>query len=55
MLLIFLDTETTGLDPTKHRTLQIAFKIIDTMAGRAVLSYDTIVAQPAEIWAEAEP
>lgn len=55
MLLIFLDTETTGLNPTKHRTLQIAFKIIERMAGRTVLSYDSTVAQPAEVWAEADP
>lgn len=54
MLLIFLDTETTGLDPDKHRTLEIAYKVIEAQSDRTVLSYATIVSQPAEVWAEAD-
>ncbi len=54
MLLIFLDTETTGLNPEKHRTLEIAFKVIESHTNRAILSYDTIVSQTAEVWAEAD-
>ncbi len=55
MLLIFLDTETTGLNPEKHRTLEIAYKVIDTRSDRSILSYDTRVSQSADIWAEADP
>lgn len=55
MLLIFLDTETTGLDPEKHRTLEIAYKVIDSQTNRTVVSYQTLVSQPLEIWAEADP
>ena len=55
MLLIFLDTETTGLDPEKHRTLEIAFKAIEMISGKTLISYESIVSQPAEIWAKADP
>jgi len=55
MLLIFLDTETTGLDPDKHRTLEIAYKVLDSRSDLAVISYEATVSQPAEVWAEADP
>ncbi|MCH9626978.1 MAG: hypothetical protein S4CHLAM2_06100 [Chlamydiales bacterium] len=55
MLLIFLDTETTGLNPDKHRTLEIAYKVIDGQTDKAVLSYETIVSQRPEVWAESDP
>lgn len=54
MLLIFLDTETTGLDPQKHRTLEIAYKVIDSITNRDLIRYETIVSQPAEVWVEAD-
>ncbi len=55
MLLIFLDTETTGLNPDKHRTLEIAYKVVDGRADKVILSYESIVSQTAEVWAEADP
>ncbi|MCC5831861.1 MAG: 3'-5' exonuclease [Chlamydiales bacterium] len=55
MLLIFLDTETTGLDPDKHRTLEIAYRVIDSLTDRSIVSYETLVSQPLEVWAEADP
>lgn len=55
MYLIFLDTETTGLNPEKHRILEIAYKILDSITGKIVNSYVSIIAQPAEVWAEADP
>lgn len=55
MLLIFLDSETTGLDPEKHRLLEIAYKIYDTEKNHITLSYESIINQPAEIRAEANP
>jgi oligoribonuclease len=55
MHLIFLDTETTGLNPEKHRILEIAYRVIDSLRGKVVISYSSIVAQPPEIWAAANP
>jgi len=50
MQAIFLDTETTGLDPYSHRLLEIAFKVVDVSSGCEKLTYQTIVKQPLEIW-----
>lgn len=50
MQAIFLDTETTGLDPSTHRLLEIAFKVVDIPSGYEKLTYQTIVKQSAEIW-----
>jgi len=55
MLLIFLDTETTGLNPEKHRALEIAFQVIEAGTGRSLVSHQSIIAQTAEVWAEADP
>ena len=50
MQAIFLDTETTGLDPMSHRLLEIAFKIVDIPSGYEKLTYQAIVKQPKEVW-----
>lgn len=55
MQAIFLDTETTGLDPFSHRLLEIAFKIIDISTGKETLTYQSIVKQPFEIWEQRDP
>ena len=55
MKLIFLDTETTGLNPEMHRTLEIAFKVVDSWTGKSVISYEAIVSQNEAVWAEADP
>ncbi len=55
MYLIFLDTETTGLNPEKHRIIEIAYKVVDSITRRVVVSYESIVAQPLEVWAAADP
>ena len=55
MLLVFLDTETSGLNPEKHRILEIAFKILDSVSGKHVASYPSIIAQPQAVWAAADP
>jgi len=54
MLLIFLDTETTGLNPEKHRAVEIAFRVKNAFSGELLTSYESIIMQPAEIWAEAD-
>lgn len=55
MYLIFLDTETTGLNPEKHRILEIAYKVLDTATDRVLIGYEEVIAQPAEVWAAADP
>ena len=55
MLLVFLDTETSGLNPEKHRILEIAFKIIDSIDGNLVAKYQSIISQPREVWKKADP
>ena len=50
MQAIFLDAETTGLDPFFHKLVEIAFKIVDIPSGYEKLTYQTIVKQPLEIW-----
>ena len=55
MWLIFLDSETTGLNPEKHRLLEIAFKVIDARTGKALLSYESTISQPTDVWANADP
>ncbi len=55
MLLIFLDSEMSGLNPRKHRLLEIAFVVVDSITGERLISYESIIAQPQEIWAESDP
>lgn len=50
MLAIFLDMETTGLDPKKHRAIDIAFKIINISNGTVVKEFQNLVRQPSEAW-----
>lgn len=50
MLAIFLDMETTGLDPQKHRAIDIAFKIINLSAGSLVKEFQSLIRQPQEAW-----
>lgn len=50
MQAIFLDTETTGLDPLTHRLLEIAFKVVDIPSGCEKLTYQAIVKQSWEVW-----
>ncbi|MDP1836649.1 MAG: 3'-5' exonuclease [Chlamydiales bacterium] len=55
MLGIFLDVESTGLDSTKHRVIEIAFQIyhLPTGSKRAVGHYR--VRQPKEVWDKSDP
>lgn len=55
MYLIFLDTETTGLNPQKHRTIEIAYKVIRAPLGETVISYQSLIIQSPDVWAEADP
>ncbi len=55
MQAIFLDMETTGLDPTKHRSIDVAFKVVDISAGEMRGSYQSIIKQSPEAWARRDP
>ena len=55
MLAIFLDQETTGLDPTRHHVLELAFKIIDVFTGALVMEYQCIVKHPPSVWDARDP
>lgn len=50
MIAIFLDLETTGLDPYTHRTLEVAFKFVDLSSGKVLMEYSSRVKQPPEVW-----
>lgn len=55
MLLIFLDAEMSGLNPERHRLLEIAYVIVDAATGRRVHSYSAILRQPKEVWERSDP
>lgn len=55
MLGIFLDTETNGLNPFRHRVLEIAFKIVHLQTGELKETYESIVYQSPEIWSQSDP
>lgn len=50
MLGVFLDTETNGLNPQKHKIIEIAFQIVDLLTGVCKDSFESIVAISSEDW-----
>lgn len=50
MLLIFLDTETTGLDVHIHRVIEIAFKVIDSGTQQELAAYSSLIFQQENVW-----
>lgn len=55
MLGIFLDIETTGLDPTKHCVIDIAFKIIDLSSGKLRNTFSSVVKPSSAAWSHCDP
>ena len=55
MLGIFLDSETTGLDPQKHRVLEIGIKVIDLLTGDNSASLEHTLFQSNAVWKECDP
>lgn len=55
MQAIFLDIETTGLDPCLHRVLEIAFKVVNLNSGDEILTYQSVVKQSKEAWGMRDP
>lgn len=52
MQAIFLDIESTGLDPYKHKVIEIAFKIVDASSGVSKGAYQAILKLSPEDWAK---
>lgn len=55
MLAVFLDIETTGLDPLKHRAIDIAFHIVDLTTQVKKKFYHSVITQSKEIWDARDP
>jgi oligoribonuclease len=55
MQAIFLDIETTGLDPVQHSPIDIAFKIIDMTQFKTLTAYRTVIKHPIEVWNKHDP
>ncbi len=55
MLGIFLDVETTGLDPCKHRVIEIAFQVYHLPTGVRRATFHYVVSQPKEVWELSDP
>jgi oligoribonuclease len=54
MIGVFLDTETNGLNSQVHKILEIAFKIVDLATGEEKENFQSIIAQPIEIWEKSD-
>jgi len=54
MLGIFLDIETSGLDPKKHTILELAFKIVDVKTGILHETFTELVSISKEQWAQSD-
>lgn len=55
MLAIFLDLEATGLDPSRHHVIDIAFEVIDVTSNAHRGSFQSIVTVTPEEWAKHDP
>jgi oligoribonuclease (3'-5' exoribonuclease) len=55
MLAIFLDIETTGLNPRRHRSLEIALKVCDLESWEVRAEYSQLIEQPSSVWEAADP
>jgi DNA polymerase-3 subunit epsilon/oligoribonuclease len=55
MLGIFLDLETTGLDPNIHCPIDLAFKVLDLESGEFKGGFQSIIKQPKEAWEHCDP
>ena len=51
MLGVFLDTETSGLDPFVHVPLELAFVIVDLVSGQELCAFETLFQVSEEAWA----
>jgi oligoribonuclease (3'-5' exoribonuclease) len=52
---IFLDTETNGLNPHKHKVIELAYKILDVGSGEEKVQFQSVIFQPWEEWQKSDP
>ncbi len=55
MLGIFLDTETNGLEPLRHRIIDVAYQVINLITGEKKGEYQSLIAQSKEVWSVSNP
>lgn len=55
MLGVFLDLETTGLDPSRHRVVEVGLRILDLFTGESHGQFTSVVRQPIEVWERHDP
>jgi len=55
MLGIFLDTETNGLNSTRHRILEIAYQIVDLKSGQTLQTFNSLIDQSDAVWEGSDP
>lgn len=55
MLGVFLDIETSGLDPFLHEPLEIAFIIVDLLRGHELARYESLLQVTQEEWDRKDP
>ncbi len=55
MLGIFLDTEANGLNPKKHKIIEIAYQLIDLFSGELKDSFHSTVSMSSEDWEKSDP
>lgn len=55
MLAIFLDIETTGLDPRQHAAIDLALALVDISSNVIMATYQSLIAIEEEIWHRADP
>ena len=55
MLGVFLDTETSGLDPFVHVPIDLGLVVVDLMTGRELASYETLLFVTDEEWQAKDP
>ena len=55
MLAVFLDIETTGLDPKVHCPVAIAFKIVDLSSGKTLATFQKEIAISQVEWQRRDP
>ncbi|MCP5506708.1 MAG: 3'-5' exonuclease [Chlamydiales bacterium] len=51
MIGVFLDIETTGLDPKKHYAIDVAFKVVDFETDTLLDEYQSLIKITPEEWA----
>ena len=55
MLGVFIDTETSGLDPFLHVPIELGIVVVDLMTGQEIAAYETLLSVTDEEWHAKDP